>query len=333
MEPTRIRDQSWFAPILVVLGMLFTGLVALMFLGSQVSGVLSTVGASVGGPGTVWGSGDDAGSDEDGESGDDGGDDGNGDATGDSGTDPGSASGGIVHAIARDDLLIIKTGSLTLQVGAIDAAVAGATTRIDGLGGFVSGSDRSGTGREATATVTFRVPAAQWDDALTAMRALGSEVLLEHSTTEDVTGQVVDLGARIRNLQVTEEALQSIMDRATVIKDVLTVQAELTTVRGRIEQLASEKAHLEEQAAYSTLAVTFVLEPAPVLVEQQAGYDPATEVDAASASLVGILQRLATAGIWFGIVWLPVLAALAIVGGIAFLVARRLRGAAAGAQG
>ena len=331
MEPRRIRDRSWFAPIVAVIGVISIGLLSLTFLGTQVSGVLSTVGNSIGGPygpGTVSGAGDDAGGSDDGDGGDDGNDDG-----GDTSGEPGSNSGGIVTAIARDDLLIIKTGKLTLRVSGIDAAVADATARIDSLGGYVAGSDRSGTGREAVATLTFRVPAAQWDDAMTAMRALGSEVLLEHSTTEDVTAQVVDLGARIRNLQVTEQALQSIMDQATVIKDVLTVQAELTTIRGRIEQLASEKAHLEEQAAYSTLAVTFALEPAPVLVEQQAGYDPAAEVDEASASLVGILQRLATAGIWFGIVWLPVLAALAFVGGIGFLVARRLRGVAAGARG
>ena len=100
MEPTRIRNRSWFAPIVVVLGMAFTGLVAIVFLGSQVSGILSTVGASVGGPygpGTVSGTGDDA----------SGGDD--GDTTGNSAGDPASNSGGIVYAIARDDLLIIKT--------------------------------------------------------------------------------------------------------------------------------------------------------------------------------------------------------------------------------
>lgn len=319
MEPRRIRDRSWSGPILAVLGLMVTGLVAIMLLGSQVSGILSTVGASVGGP---YGPGAVVGNDTNGDEND-------GDEVGGADGEPGSDPG-VVNAIARDDLLIIKTGSLTLRVAAIDAAAADATARIAAFGGYVSGSDRSGTGREAVATATFRVPAAQWDAAMTAMRSLGSEVLLEHSTTEDVTGRVVDLAARIRNLQVTEQALQAIMDRATVIKDVLTVQAELTVTRGRIEQLASEKAHLEEQAAYSTLAVTFALEPAPVLVEQQAGYDPAAEVDEASASLVGILQRLATAGIWFGIVWLPVLAAMAVVGGIGFLVVRRVRRMAEG---
>ena len=48
------------------------------------------------------------------------------------------------------------------------------------------------------------------------------------------------------------------------------------------------------------------------------------EVDQASASLVDVLQAVATAGIWFGIVWLPVLFALAIVLGIVLLVLRRV---------
>ena len=321
MEPGETQRPSWFAPVVGVVAVVVLGLAAMVMLGGQVSGILSTVGSSVSGPydpGAVVQDepaedpGSDAGSANDGE------------GTGGEDVD-GVLPGGVVTAIPRDGLLIIKNGDLTLEVDAIDAAVSAAAGRIDALGGYVSGSDRSGTGREAVAMVEFRVPAGAWDAAMTAMHDLAREVLREHSTSEDVTSRVVDLEARIRNLRVTEQALQAIMDRATVIKDVLTVQAELTLTRGRIEQLAAEQASLEEQAAYSTLAVTFVLEPAPVLVEQQAGFDPASEVDAASASLVGILQGVATAGIWFGIVWLPVLGALLLVAGIVLLVSRRLR--------
>jgi hypothetical protein len=330
MESDGTRRPSWFAPVVGVVAILVLGLAALAMLGSQVSGILSTVGASVGGP---YGPGpvvqDDAGEEPGNGEGSEN-DDSDGSDAGD-GSSNGVVPGDIVTALPRDELLIIKTGNLTLEVDAIDAAVSAAAGRIDALGGYVSGSDRSGTGREAVATVRFRVPAEQWDAAMAAMHDLASEVLLEHSTTEDVTSRVVDLEARIRNLRVTEQALQAIMDKASVIKDVLTVQAELTVTRGRIEQLTAEQASLEEQAAYSTLAVAFVLEPPPILVEQQAGFDPATEVDAASARLVGILQDVATAGIWFGIVWLPVLGALLLVVGIVLLVSRRLRPRAAAA--
>lgn len=317
-------NRSWFVPaafVVIVVG----GLLGVALLGSQVSGVLSTVGSSVGGPGGVSG-GDTTGGDTNGDiNGSDttGGDTTGGDTTG--GDAAGSSgSGGVIAASVRDDLLIIKTGTLTLQVDDIVASVTTATQRIDALNGYVSGSARTGTGENAQATIAFRIPAARWDEALTAVRSIKGEVVEERSTTEDVTSQVVDIGARIRNLQVTEQALQAIMDRAKVIKDVLTVQGELTTTRGEIEQLSAQKAHLEEQAAYSSLSVTFVRTPAPVLAAQQDRFDPATEVDAASASLVGVLQGVATAGIWFGIVWLPVLLVLSIVVGIGIVIARRV---------
>lgn len=313
---------------MVLAAVMILAIGGLMTLGSQVNGILSTVGASVGGnpyagdPGDIAGNnGGDTSGDSSGNSGSDG-----ADAAGGQNGSSGPGAGGVVTAVPGDELLIIKTGTLTLQVSAIDKAVAAATLAIDGLGGYASGSKRSGSGDGLEATITFRVPAGRWDEAMNTARALAIEVLSEDSSTEDVTAQVVDLGARIKNLQATEAALQSIMNRATVIKDVLAVQAELTTVRGEIEQRTAEKTHLEAQAAYSTLTATFVLKPAPVLAEQQAGFDPGSEVDAASASLVGVLQGVETAGIWFGIVWLPILIAIAIVFGIGLFIYRRIRG-------
>jgi Domain of unknown function (DUF4349) len=224
---------------------------------------------------------------------------------------------------ARPELLIIKTGTLELQVEAVDAAVTAAAAKITALGGYVSGSEQVGAGEKVTATITYRIPAEAWDDAINGLKGLAIKVVLEQTGTEDVTGQVVDLRARITNLQATEKALQAIMAQATKISDVLDVQAELTKVRGEIEQATAEKQHLEAQAAYSTLSVRFGLEPEPAVLASQKKFDPGNEIDQASARLVEILQGLATAGIWFGVVWLPILLVLGIVGLVVVVVVRR----------
>ncbi len=255
-----------------------------------------------------------------------------GDGSGDGDAANGDGQRTALYAVGQEGLLIIKTGSLAIQVEGIDSAVSAASQLITSLGGYASGSDRSGDDESAQATVTYRVPAPRWDEALAGLRALATKVLAERSATEDVTSQVVDLGARITNLLATEHALQGIMDRATAIKDVLAVQAELTRVRGEIEQLTAQKVHLEEQAAFSTVTVTFALKPNPILTEQQ-GFDPASEAEQASATLVSVLQALATAGIWFAIVWLPILLALAIIGAIGLFVARRVRRTSRGPGG
>lgn len=242
-----------------------------------------------------------------------------------SGNGSSNGSGGKVdYLVGQPDLLIIKTGSMVLQVTGIDAALTAATQQITGLGGYASGSDRSGDGESDQATITFRIPAAKWEQALTGLHGLATKVLQEQTKTDDVTTQVVDLDARIKNLQSTERALQAIMDRAVEIKDVLAVQAELTTVRGQIEQMTAERTNLQGQAAYSTLSVTFSLKPNPVLTSQNQ-FDPKSQVDQASASLVSILQGIATAGIWFAIVWLPILLVLAIIVGVGLFIYRRVR--------
>jgi hypothetical protein len=51
-------------------------------------------------------------------------------------------------------------------------------------------------------------------------------------------------------------------------------------------------------------------------------WDPAKTVDAASASLVTVIQGLTTAGIWFAIVWLPILIVVGVLAAIAVVIAR-----------
>jgi hypothetical protein len=167
-----------------------------------------------------------------------------------------------------------------------------------------------------------------WDRALIALRQLGGTVLDEHAESDDVTAQVVDIDARVRNLRVTETALQAIMTQASAIKDVLTVQEQLTSVRGEIEELESQAAHIRDEAALSTLTLHLRRTPGPVVRVQEATFDPMSEADAATAHLVSVLQALAKVGIWFGIVWLPILVTLAIVGGTGWFVFRRLTGRA-----
>ncbi len=235
----------------------------------------------------------------------------------------GNQGGGDPGVIDQVGLLIVKNGALAIQVEGLDAALDAASRAIAALGGYASASQRSGDGDNAQATVTYRIPVARWDEALGGLRGLGQKIIDERYSTEEVTAQVVDLEARIANLRSTEAAVQAIMDRAGSIEEVLTVQSELTSIRGQIEQLTAQKTNLEGQSAYSTLSVTFALRKDPILAEPQ-GFDAANEVERASESLISVLQAVATAGIWFGIVWLPILLALTIIGLVGLLIGRRL---------
>lgn len=223
----------------------------------------------------------------------------------------------------RDDAKIVKTGTLELQVKDLPAALADARAKVAALGGYIGASQQTNDGDRSTAVVTYRIPADRWDDALDALHGLAIKVVSEQTNAVEVTGQLIDLAARIDNLRASERALQAIAARATKISDVLEVQQQLTDVRGQIEQLTAEQAHLADQAALGTLTVTFGLQVVAI-TEATKKWNPASEFDRATAALVDVLQGVATAGIWVAIVWLPILLVLGLVVLAAVVIARRL---------
>ena len=222
-----------------------------------------------------------------------------------------------------DGSQIIRTGSLQLQVADVRAAVDGAKAAVTGLGGFISSSRESGGEEQPVAYVTYRVPADKWDDALAALRKLAVKVVGEQTDSADVSAQLVDIDARLKNLRTAETALQEIAAKATRVSDVLEVQARLTEVRGQIESLAAQQKALKGRVAHATLSVTFGL-PLGAISEAAKRWDPAREVDKASASLIELLQGIASAAIWLVIVWLPALLILGIIAWITVLLARRI---------
>jgi hypothetical protein len=304
---TEDHPRLTFGIIVVVLGLF---VVLLIFNGTQVSTILSTVGSSVGGgtSGNVEPQPETPA------------------ATSGSGSGGGTTQGKVAAAV-QPALLIVRTGKLSLQVSgppALSSTVSSAADLVTAAGGFVAGSKERGTAGDASATVDYRIPAAAWERTLAGLRGLAT-VQSQEIGTEEVTGKVVDLGARITNLRATEAALQAIMARATKIDDVLDVQKQLTDTRGEIEELTAQKAQLEDRAAYGSLTVLFTVPAAPkptATPRPSPVWDPGKDVEEATTKLVHVGQRATTAGIWFTIVGLPILTALALAVGIAWLIWR-----------
>jgi uncharacterized protein DUF4349 len=240
-------------------------------------------------------------------------------------TDPAAGGGSNGPLAVVDDAKIIRTGTMTLEVSDIAKALQVARDGIVGLGGYIGASSTSSQGDKPSAQITYRIPADKWEQALDVLHGLNgltTKVDTEQTQAVEVTGQVVDLEARIANLRASEIAFQGIAEKTTKISDVLEVQGQLTTTRGQIEELTAQLKDLNDRAGYATLTVQFSV---PVVAVQAAAkeWQPATVVDEAAATLVSVLQGLATAGIWFVIVWLPILIVLAALAIVAVWIARR----------
>jgi hypothetical protein len=203
---------------------------------------------------------------------------------------------------------IVKTGEVTIEVSNVPTAVGKVRALAVSLGGYV-GDSQSGTGTDA-ATLTLRIPADRFDDALTELHKIPGQVVSEATREEDVTSALVDLNARITNLEASEVQYRALLAKAEKVADVLAVQDRLDAVRGQIEELKAQQKQLSGQANLSTLTVT--VSPGAVQAATDS-WDPGKTVSDAFAALVSVGQSVGNGAIWFGIVWLPVLVVLAIL--------------------
>jgi hypothetical protein len=239
-----------------------------------------------------------------------------------------SADDGSFSAEAEarvDDAMIVRTAGLELEVDDVASTLPAARRAISGLGGYVAGSDEYDQGETRWASVTYRVPVDQFSEAIDALRGLAARVVRESTQSTEVTATVVDLDARIANLRASEAALVEIMDRAGRIEDVLSVQMRLEDVRGQIETLEAQRAHLADQAALSTITVSWFTPVAAVAMAQE-GWDLGSEVDTALAQTVEALQRVASLAVWFAVVVLPLLGVPLLAAlGLAVILRRRGR--------
>jgi len=167
--------------------------------------------------------------------------------------------GGSTTTLPSQDAtrLMIRTGSMDLVVRSVQDAVQSARDATSALGGFVSDSSLSGSGDQQTAQMTLRVPSNKLDDAIARLKGLAVEVRTASTSSRDVTEEVIDIEASLRNLRSVEAQYTQLLGRATnVIEVLLQVQQHLDQTRLQIDRTEARRKVLASQAELSTLSVS-----------------------------------------------------------------------------
>ena len=212
--------------------------------------------------------------------------------------------------------MIIRVGDASVEVDSLEPAIALVTQLASRLGGYVANTSlQAGLTQIRSATLTLRIPAARYEEALGGLRPIG-DLETANSNAQDVGEEYVDLSARVENGRRLESRLVALLaTRTGKLDDVLAVERELARVREQIERLEGRLRYLRARAAMSTLTVT-VHESAPLI-----GYDPSTNpvTEAFKTAWRNFVAFLAAFIAALG--WVVPLGALA---GLAFLGGRRL---------
>ncbi|MFE2628721.1 DUF4349 domain-containing protein [Streptomyces sp. NPDC059374] len=213
---------------------------------------------------------------------------------------------------------IIRTASLTVRVKDVPEALDEARTTVENAGGFVGDETtrRDGDGRERT-RVVLRVPVEKYAEVLEDLEGTGK--LVERSAkAQDVTDQVVDVESRITSQRASVARIRELMDRATRLSDVVTLEGELSSRQADLEALLAQQASLKDRTSLAT--ITLSLSETPVKKAAPEDDDPGF-LDA----LAGGWDAFVTMLRWLAVVFGAVLPFLAVAALLVLLWVRVLR--------
>ncbi|MBL3671342.1 DUF4349 domain-containing protein [Streptomyces sp. M2CJ-2] len=207
-------------------------------------------------------------------------------ADGSRATAPPSNRSGTAH--------IIRTASLTVQVEDAPKALDEARTATENAGGYVGDETtrRDGKGHERT-RVVLRVPVEKYDAVLTELEGAG-KLVERRAKAEDVTDQVVDVESRIKTQRASVVRIRELMDRATRLSDVVTLEGELSTRQADLEALLARRESLKDRTSLATITLTLSETP----VERPAKDDDPGFLDALAGgwgAFVTMLRWIAVA--------------------------------------
>lgn len=155
---------------------------------------------------------------------------------------------------------IIRNAELNLEAASPEEAQQKIAAIAAAKGGFVVESQQSSSTAQATVhdrvTMTLRVPADKFNEALDEIRKTASRVVIESVKGQDVTEEFIDVEARLKTKKALEAQFLEIMKQARSVEETLNVQTELSKVRGEIEQIEGRKRFLESQTSLSTIKIT-----------------------------------------------------------------------------
>ena len=162
---------------------------------------------------------------------------------------------------SNSSLRVEEIGTIYLSVGAtkFQSTLSQLTDIATTDGGFVA-STQSHIGKKSdhtysTGSIVLQVPEHNFTMLVDQVRHAGVATSVVTSAN-DVSGQYVDLQARIGALKVSRAQYLKIMTRTNSINGILSVQNQLNSIQSQIEQLQAQLNLLNSETTYATLTVS-----------------------------------------------------------------------------
>lgn len=162
---------------------------------------------------------------------------------------------------AQTERKLIKNANFTLETLEYDKTIQMIQELANRSGGYVQNSSVSGNGANykegyssRSANFTLRIPADRLGEFTSALAECGS-ITRSNEYVDEVTDTYYDVTARLETLRLQEDRLLAILEKATELKDVITLESALSDVRYQIERFQGQLRRLDDQISLSTVTI------------------------------------------------------------------------------
>ncbi|MBQ9847634.1 MAG: DUF4349 domain-containing protein [Clostridia bacterium] len=159
---------------------------------------------------------------------------------------------------------IIRNVNLRGETKDFDSALESLKSKISEHEGYVEKSSVTGgeslnSNRKSSrnAVYTIRIPAEKLDDFLEKTEGMLNIISSSESTT-DVTLEYYDIESRMKTLEAKKAALEKMLEQATSLSDIRTIQDDLYEVIADIEAYRSKLNLFDSKVSYSTVELTII---------------------------------------------------------------------------
>ena len=221
---------------------------------------------------------------------------------------------------------LIRNVSMNLETREFDALTKSISDAVTFFGGYIEQADVSGnslywSGERSSrySNITARIPENKLDAFLTEVSSQGN-VTYKNESVQDVTLQYTDITSRKKTLQMEQDRLWELLEKAESVDAVIALEARLSEVRYQLESIESQLRTLDNQIVYSTVYLS--IQEVQVLTSTDPDTIPVRIQKGLSRSFNTLKISSVDFLVWF-ISSLPILAVFAVLVFIAVIILKK----------
>ncbi|HAI62725.1 TPA: hypothetical protein DCL89_00680 [candidate division WWE3 bacterium] len=182
------------------------------------------------------------------------------------------------------------------------------------MAGYMVNTNINRTEYGETAILQLRVPSEKVEEMSKYLRGIAVKVVSENVDGHDVTDQYVDIERRLGDLEAQRSRMLAILEKATTVNEMLTVQQALNQIQDQIDSYKGQLQYMDGTTKTSKLTIYVSTDELGLPYTPAQSWRPQVIFKQAVRSMLGTLQDIGSFAIWLA-VYLPI-----ILGAVAVFV-------------